>query len=126
MHIRGEFDVAVPGFGPSRLNAQHHHFAVLGRAKRGPQQPFILVGFPDHVVGGKDSHDRVGVDGLEDMRGQTDGRRRVAGGGFGQNLALGDFGKLVDDLGAQVVVGQNPNPVGRKHGPQAVHGLLNQ
>ena len=63
---------------------------------------------------------------LQNLRGQTDGGSGVALRGLGQDLALGDFRELAHDLGAQMVVGENPDPLGRQHRPQAVDGLLDQ
>ena len=43
-----------------------------------------------------------GIDRLENMRGQPDGGSGVALRRLGQDLALGNFGKLAYDLGAQM------------------------
>ena len=60
------------------------------------------------------------------MCGETDGGSGIALHGLGQNLALGNFGQLLDDLGAQVIVGENPDALGRQHGAQAVDCLLDE
>ena len=83
-------------------------------------------GLPDHVVGRKHAHHRVGIDRLQNVRRQADRRRRIALRRLGQNLALGNFGKLLDDLRAQMIVGQNPDALRRKHRAQAIDGLLDQ
>ena len=63
---------------------------------------------------------------MEDLRGQTNGGRRVALGGLGQDLALGDFRELANDLVPQMAVGENPDSLGRQDRPQPVDGLLDQ
>ena len=60
------------------------------------------------------------------MRRQADGRRGVALRGLGQDLALWNLGQLPDDLGAQMIVGQNPDALRRDHRAQPIDGLLDQ
>ena len=76
------------------------------------------------MVGWKDAHYRVRVDGLQDVCRQADRGGCVALGWLGQNLGLGDFGQLADDLGAEVIVGQNPDPFRGENRAQAIDGLL--
>ena len=63
---------------------------------------------------------------MQNMRGESDSRSRVALRGFSQNLPLGNLGKLLDDLRAQMIVGQNPDTFRRQNRPQAIDGLLDQ
>jgi hypothetical protein len=88
LDILGKFDVSVAGLGPARLNAEHDDLSAGGRLRRGTDESQIAARFRDHVVGRKDAHHRVGIDGLQDMGGQSDGGRGVALRGFGQDLAL--------------------------------------
>ena len=60
------------------------------------------------------------------MRGQPDGRRGIALRRLGQNLALRNFRHCLHNLGAQMVIGENPQALGREHGPRTIHRLLNQ
>ena len=60
------------------------------------------------------------------MRGQADGGRGIALRGFGQDLALRNLGQLPHDLGAQMIVGENPMVLRRDHRAQPVHSLLDQ
>ena len=53
--------------------------------------------------------------GLQNVRGQSDGGSGIALRGLGQNLPLGNFGKLADDFLPQMIVGQNPDALRRKH-----------
>ena len=60
------------------------------------------------------------------MRGQTDGGRGVALRRLRQDLVLRNLGQLLDDLAAQMIVGENPQMLGRDHRAKPVHGLLDQ
>ena len=63
---------------------------------------------------------------MENLRGQTNRRRRIALSGFSQNLALGDLRKLANDLVPQMLVGKNPDSLGRQNRTQPIDGLLDQ
>ncbi len=63
---------------------------------------------------------------MQDLGGQTDCRRRVALCRLGQDLALGDFGELANDLVPQMAVGEYPDSLGRQDRTQPVDGLLDQ
>ena len=78
------------------------------------------------MIGREDTHHGVRVDGLQDMRRESNGGSRVALGRLGQDLGFGNLGQLAHDLGAQMVIAENPNTFGRKNGPQSIHGLLDQ
>ena len=78
------------------------------------------------MIGWKDAHDGVGVDGLKDVRRQTDRRSGIPLGRFGQNLVFGNFGQLAHDFGAEMVVGQNPQALRRNDWTQAIDSLLDQ
>ncbi len=63
---------------------------------------------------------------MQDLRGQTDRGSGVALRRLGQDLALGDLGKLAGDLVPQMPVGEDPDSLGRQNGTQPVDGLLDQ
>ena len=121
-----EFDVAVTGFGPARLDADHHQVARGGGFQGGPENGAVPAGLSHHVVGWEHAHHGIGIERAEDVRRQADGGRGVALHGLGQNLIRGNFGKLADDGAAQVRVGQNPHSLGRDHGGQPLHRGLDQ
>ena len=122
----GKFDIAVAGLSPARLDPQHHDIAFGGGLESGTQQADVFAGLGDHVVRRKDSHQSVGIDRLQNVRREPDRRSGVALRRLGQNLAFGNLGQLLHDLGAKLGVGENPDALGRKHRPQAVDRLLNQ
>ena len=76
--------------------------------ERGTNESQIARRLRDDVIGRKDAHHRVRVDGLQNVRGQADGGRGVALGRLGQDLVLRDLGQLAHDFVAQVIVGENP------------------
>ena len=122
----GEFDVAVAGLGPARLDADHHQVPGRGGLKGRLDDRPVLRSLADHMVGREDAHHRVGVQGLQNLRRQADRRRGVALHRFRQNLVARDLGELLDDDVAQVVVGQHPEALGGDQRRQAVHRGLNQ
>ena len=78
------------------------------------------------MVSREHSHHRLRIDRLQDMGGESNSRSRVALRGFGQDLPFGNLGKLLHDLRAQMIVGENPDTFGRQNRPQAVDRLLDQ
>ena len=91
----GEFDVAVAGLGPARLDAEHHQVARGGGLEGRLDDGAVLRDLADHVVGGEHAHHRVGVERVQDVRGQADGGRRVALRGLGQDLCWGTSGSCL-------------------------------
>ncbi len=73
----------------------------------------------------EDAHHCVRIDGLQNVRRESNGGSGVSLRGFGQNLRRWNFWQLLDDFGAQMIVGENPDAFGRKNGAQAVDGFLN-
>ncbi len=126
LDVLRKLDVAVTGLGPARLNAEHDDLSLGGGAQCGTDESQIARGFRDHVVGRKDAHDGVGIDGLQDVGGESDGGRGVALRGFGEDLALRHFRQLAHDFVAQMIVGENPETLGRDQRAQAIDGLLDQ
>src|ERR1035437_2015125 len=122
----GEFNVAVAGFGPAGLNADHHEVAAGGGLQGGPDDGAVRRDLADHVVGGEYAHHRVGVQGVQDLRRQADGGRGVALHGFGQYLIPRNLGDLLNNDVAKVVVGQHPQALGRDQRRQPVHRGLDQ
>ncbi len=57
---------------------------------------------------------------------QPNRRRGVALRRFRQDLLFGNFGELLDDLGLQMIVGEDPDALRREDRFQAIHGLLDQ
>jgi hypothetical protein len=124
--VLGELDIPITGFRPARLDS-HHHQAPFGRAAKRRLQYFaIRRRFGDYMVGGKHAHDRFRIERIQDLRRQTDGRRRVALHRLGQNLSFRNLGKLAHNGVAQVSVGQHPDMFRRDQRGQAVYGGLDQ
>ena len=123
---RRELHVAIAGLGPTGLNAQHHHLALLGTRVGGADELEEALGLGDDVVRGKDAHDGVGIQLADQVGGEADGGGGVALGRFGEDLALGDAGQLLDDLRTQGGIGEHEDALGRQHFPQAVDGLLDE
>src|ERR1035441_9786806 len=63
---------------------------------------------------------------MEDVGGQADGGCGIALDRFGEHLAGRDFGKLADNLVAQMVVGEDPKAFGRNDGRETFDGGLDQ
>ncbi len=130
--------VRTPGWTSSGIRCSHNQspatsagcpaprFSRLRGSKRRSQQANIFARTADDVVRGKDAHDRIGIDRLEHVGRQTNRRSGVALCGLRQDLALRNFGKLLDDFGAQMIVSQDPDALGRNYRTQAVDGLLDQ
>ena len=78
------------------------------------------------MVGRKHAHHRIGIERIQDVRCESDAGSGVALRRFRQNLLLGNFRKLTNDLAAQVIVRQNPNPFGGYNCAQPINRLLNQ
>ncbi len=78
------------------------------------------------MIGWKHAHHGIRIDRLKNLRRQSDRRSCVALGWFGQNLALGNLGKLPHDFRAQMIVSENPDALRRDHRTQTIHRLLDQ
>jgi len=78
------------------------------------------------VVGGEDAHDGFGIERVQDVGGEADGGGGVALGGLGQHLALGDVGQLAEDGVAEMLVGEDPEALGRNDRSDAVDGGLDE
>jgi hypothetical protein len=76
------------------------------------------------MVGRKNAHYSVGINGLQNVRGKPNRRRRIALRGLGQYLLSWNLRQLLYDLVAKMIVGKNPDSLGWKQGPQPIHGLL--
>ncbi len=108
------------------MNPEDDDLSTGRGLQRGTNEPKIAGWFRNDMVGGKNTHHRVGVDGLQDVSCQSDSRRGVALGRLGEDLVFRDFGQLSHNLGTQMVVGKNPLVLGRDHRAEPVHRLLDQ
>ncbi len=99
---------------------------LSGGLQRGLNDGAVLRVLPDDMVGGEDAHHGFGILLVEDLRGQADGGGGIALHGLGQNLAGRNTGELLNNDVAQVVVGEDPDALGRDHGGQAIHSGLNE
>jgi len=95
--------------GAGALDAfEHHDVAFRSGLESGTQQTNVFPRLGDHVIRRKDSHQSIGIDRLQNMRGEPDGGSGVALRRLGQNLALGNLRQLLHDLGTQLGAGENP------------------
>jgi hypothetical protein len=63
---------------------------------------------------------------MQDMRGESDARRRIPLSGFGKDLFFWYFRQLPDDFLAEVVVREDPYSLRRQDGAQTIYGLLDE
>ena len=82
-HALRKFDVAVSGFRPARLNPEHDDLAFGRGLECGSHESQVASGLRDHVIGWKHAHHGIGIDGLQDVRRQTDCGGRVSLGRLG-------------------------------------------
>ena len=123
-----KLDVAVAGLRPARLNPQHHDLALGSPAKRAraPDCRYARAS-PITWSAGNTPMTASGIDRFQNVRRQTDGRRRIALRRLRQNLPRGNLGKLPHDgRRADGRWSESRSAPERMHGAQAVHGLLNQ
>src|SRR5471032_1518789 len=92
-------DVAVAGFRRRRHDAEGGQCTVGGQHGRVFDGLVKRVDVLDHVVGRQHQHHGVGVDGLDEVGGGGDGRRRVAPHRFEQDAKRcdADFTQLLGD-----------------------------
>ena len=96
-----------------------------GGLERGLQQADIVARLGDNVIGGKHAHHGVGIE-----RRRICAARPIAGAVLrcagSARIWRRHFRKLRDDFRAQMMIGQNPDALGRKHRPQPIDGLLDE
>jgi len=78
------------------------------------------------MIGREDAEDGTRVEGLEHVAGEAYGGGGVTLCGLGEDLALGDFRELAGDFILEKFVGEDPDTLRRKKGPETVYGLLDE
>jgi hypothetical protein len=102
----GALEVAVAGFGGARDDAERDELAVLGRRHRARDRGLERGQILEHVVRGQHEQQRIVAALLRQhrVRGDRDGRRRIAPGGLEQDAARRET-HLAELLGDEETMG---------------------